>query len=177
MTAPASLPQESGAPPQTPAQAHAAAIRMDLREREATLSADVARMEGQRPVMEKQIRDGGNSPFVMAHQHSLAQLDVQLAGARAELAAVRAQLAKNTVPEPPQTFTAQPVGHFDDPGFLGKISPDAITAVFVMLAVGIIVPLSLGLARRLTRRPAPPPSVAPDIVMARLDRVDQALDA
>jgi hypothetical protein len=170
------LTQVPVAAPQSASEAHAAEMRMDLREREGKLSTEVARMDAQRPVIVKQIRDAGDSPFAMAHQQTLAQLDVQLAGARAELDAVREQLARIGTPAP-QEFTTQAPPHFEDPGLLAKIEPNAVTAVFVLLAVGIIVPLSLGLARRLTRRPPPPPSVVPDTIIARLDRVDQALDA
>ena len=164
--------------PQSSAEVHAAEIRMDLREREGKLSGDVARMEAQRPVIEKQVRDAGNSPFAMEYQQGLARLDVQLAGARAELAAVQKELAKFGTPEMPQTFMMQPPMLPPEQGFLDKLDPNAVSAAFVLLALGVIVPLSLGLARRLARRPsAPPPSVAPEVLVARLDRVDQALDA
>jgi hypothetical protein len=148
---------------------------MALREREGTLSGDVARMEAQRPVMEKQVRDAGSSPFGMAYQQGLAQLDVQLAGARAELAAVQKQLAKLAAPEAPKAFTSQPPFPPPDPRFLDKINPNA---AFILLALGLIIPMSIALARRLGRRPSPPPpSVAPEVIIARLDRMDQALDA
>ena len=173
------LAQQSAPEPQSHAAARAAEVRIDLREREARLSTEVARMEAQRPVMEKQVRDAGSSPFGMAYQQGLAQLDVQLAGAKAELAAVQKALEKLSTPEAPQTFSEQPPPTLPpERGLLDKVDPNAVTAAFILLAVGVIVPLSIGLARRLGRRPpAPPPSVAPEVIATRLDRVDQALDA
>ena len=172
------LAQQPTPEPQSPVQAHEAVIRMDLREREGKLSGDVARMEAQRPVMEKQVRDAGSSPFGMAYQQGLAQLDVQLAGAKAELAAVQKELAKLETPPAQEFFTAQPPVFPPERGLLDKVDPNAVTAAFILLALGVIMPLSIGLARRLGRRPAaPPPGVAPELIVARLDRVDQALDA
>ena len=178
MNASMQLLRDGTSVPQSGAEAHAAEIRMDLREREGKLSGEVARMEAQRPVMEKQVRDAGSSPFGMAYQQGLAQLDVQLAGARAELAAVQKELAKFATPQAQETFTTLPPMLPPERGLLDKIDPNAVTAAFILLALGVIMPLSIGLARRLGRRPsAPAPSVAPEVIVARLDRMDQALDA
>jgi hypothetical protein len=168
--------QQPARAPQAVEQSPAAAgLRLSLRDREGSLAAEVARMEAQRPVMERQVKEGG--PFALARQQSFEQLDVQLAGAKAELAAVRKQLANTPEPAPtpaPAAFAVQPP---PEPKFWQTIDPKAYNVAFLLLAVGFIVPLSLGLARRLTRRPPPPPTVSPDLITGRLDRVDQALEA
>lgn len=166
---------------QTPAAeaaiAHVMEQRFELRQREASLTADVARLEAQRPVLERQLRDATSGPLQMAYQEKLAQLDLQLTGSRAELDAVRVQIAQHSVPEQPHVFTEQPIP-MHEPSIWYRIDPDAITAVFVMLSMAVIVPLALALTRRFGRRPAAAaPSVVPDLIVARLDRVDQALDA
>ena len=58
-----------------------------------------------------------------------------------------------------------------------KIDPDAITAVFVLTALAVLVPLSIGLARRLWRRPPAPARPLEDRLSPRLDRLEQAVDA
>jgi len=81
------------------------------------------------------------------------------------------QLHSMTVPPPP---TLPP------PNPYGPIDPDAITAVFLLLSLGIIIPISIGLTRRLWRRPQPAPTASHDAEMvskARLDRLEQAVDA
>jgi hypothetical protein len=79
------------------------------------------------------------------------------------------QLQSMTVPPPP---TAHPNPY-------GPIDPDAITAVFLLLSLGIIIPISAGITRRLWRRPQPTPLPhdAETVSKARLDRLEQAVDA
>ena len=80
------------------------------------------------------------------------------------------QLQSLTVPPPPSARPSNPYGPID---------PDAITAVFLLLSLGIIIPISLGLTRRLWRRPQPsaPQRDAEMVSKARLDRLEQAVDA
>ena len=80
------------------------------------------------------------------------------------------QLQSLTVPPPPPSARPNPYGPID---------PDAITAVFLLLAIGIIVPISAGITRRLWRRPQPAATSrdAEPVSNARLDRLEQAVDA
>lgn len=77
------------------------------------------------------------------------------------------QLQSLTVPPPPPRNP------------YGPIDPDAITAVFLLLSLGIIIPISIGLTRRLWRRPQPAatPRDAEMVSKSRLDRLEQAVDA
>ena len=79
------------------------------------------------------------------------------------------QLQSTTVP-PPSARQSNPYGPID---------PDAITAVFLLLSLGIIIPISLGLTRRLWRRSpsAQMPRDAEMVSKTRLDRLEQAVDA
>lgn len=64
------------------------------------------------------------------------------------------------------------------PGNSGfPIDPDAITAVFLIFSIGLIVPLSVALTRRLWRRPQPAAPAGENVSSARLDRLEQAVDA
>jgi hypothetical protein len=107
-------------------------------------------------------------------------LEQQMVAAEVETGAIQAQVervaaqiaeqevARHTVVEVPPPF--EPRGPFG-------ISPDAITAVFVMFSIGIIVPLSIGLARRMWRRPQPVAPRETEVVSkTRLDRLEQAVD-
>jgi hypothetical protein len=149
-----------------------------LEQQVGKLRADVARLEAQRPVMAKQLTEAADM-FKPAYAQGLAQVDVQLAGAKAELASLESQLEKMSVPPTPpspEVFTMQPP-FMHDPSLLDRIDHNGITAVFVMLSTAIIVSASLAFMRRFVRRPATPPAMASDMIGARLDRVDQALDA
>jgi hypothetical protein len=92
----------------------------------------------------------------------------ELVGKLAQLEAEGAIAGMLVPPPPPNNF-----------GPVHNIDPDAITAVFVMFAVGIIVPLSVGLTRRLWRRPTPaaPAPEVEAVSKARFDRLEQAVDA
>jgi hypothetical protein len=117
------------------------------------------------------------SPQQTAAIHGeIAALDGQIShvqGSLMELTARAAELRTNAtfpqtmVPPPP------PMNPFH------MIDPDAVTAVFVMFSIGIILPLSIGLTRRMWRRP--PTRVAPresDMMASpRLERLEQAVDA
>jgi hypothetical protein len=169
------LSQQPARAPQSPAEARSVEQQLSLRDREGLLSSEVARMEAQRPVLARQVRDADAS-FKAPYEMQLAQLEVQLAGARAELEAVRAQLIQVPTAPPVEFFTTQPPP--SPPSLIDRIDPNAVTAAFMLLVLGMIVPLSLGLIRRFSlRSSATPPTVAPEIVLARLDRIDQSLDA
>src|SRR5262245_54223411 len=87
--------------PQTPAEAHLLDQQMALRDQVTKLTTQVASMDAQRVGLEKQLKDAANSPFALGKQQQLAQLEVQLAGTKAELDAARAQLkASEGIPVP-----------------------------------------------------------------------------
>jgi uncharacterized coiled-coil protein SlyX len=98
-----------------------------------------------------------------------ASLQAKLAETAARMAAVQQQ--------PWQGWTEQPPPPPSMADRLG-IDPDAITAVFVIFSIGVIVPISLALMRRVWRRPQPVVAPPRDVESsARLERLEQAVDA
>ena len=114
-------------------------------------------------------------------QQQIAALDGNIAEAQGQLSEVVGKLAQAKVE---QVFGNMEVPPVPPPFLPGNntpygIDPDAFTAAFLILAIGVIVPLSVGLTRRLWRRPAPaaPAPDAETVSKARFDRLEQAVDA
>lgn len=110
-------------------------------------------------------------------EQQMAAAEVETGQIQAQVERVAAKIAEVEVQRHlPQAFEGQPVSFPEPRGPFG-ISPDAITGVFVMFSIGIIVPLSIGLARRMWRRPQPvAPREAEVVSKTRLDRLEQAVD-
>lgn len=106
---------------------------------------------------------------IVAVDGNIAALQGQFSELVGKLAQMEAEHAVAMVPPPPPP----------DFGRQWPIDPDAMTAVFVLFCVGIIVPLSVGLTRRLWRRqvPAAPAPEVEAVSKARFDRLEQAVDA
>ena len=107
---------------------------------------------------------------IVAVDGNIASLQGQLSELVGKLAQMEAEHAMMMVPPgPPPGFGERP----------WPIDPQAMTAVFVLFCIGIIVPLSVGLTRRLWRRPAPaaPAPEVEAVSKARFDRLEQAVDA
>jgi len=156
-------------------QANTAALQAklnDLQTRQNVLMA-------QRPLLVEHTHSNTPTVAVSAEQ-SLLNLDMELVSVKAEIASIQAQLGpvKQATKAPPSA---------DAPGFISVppppaaptppiIDPDAITAVFVLTSLAILIPLSIGISRRLWRRPPPPISALEDRISPRLDRLEQAVD-
>jgi len=148
---------------------------------------------------------------VPALQAQLGQLQVQLAGLKAEWNGLNTQLDRMRIDNParpPVQGKAADVGVqiaqvqgqiatvqsqlaiIEHGAFLGargpvfpprprqpSMDPDAVTAIFIVFTLAVLMPLSIGIARRLWRRgsksdtPAVDPMIAP-----RLERLEQAVD-
>ncbi len=58
------------------------------------------------------------------------------------------------------------------------MNSDAVTAIFIMFILAVLMPLSIGVARRLWRRGSAPDTRTTDPMLTpRLDRLEQAVDA
>lgn len=147
-----------------------------LQTREFALQAKVNSLTAQQDVLNEQMRTGSPAVRVTAEMQ-LLQYKMDLASAKADLASVRSELAaRKGQPQAPQT-------HIEVPPplprtFLDRIDPDALTAAFIVTVLAVLMPLSIGLSRRLWRRgAAPSPTPTDDQIAPRLDRLEHAVDA
>lgn len=171
--------QKSPAPPtaQTPAPAAPAVPSVSsLHQAELNLQTKVNALTDQRAILTQQMRTGSPALRMSAEVQAL-QLDLDLASQKAELAGVQREIAAQKAEgvTPPAQIAVPP----NPPrGFLDRIDPDALTAVFILTSLAVLIPLSIGLARRLWRRPpAPSTTGLDDRLIQRLDRLDNAVDA
>jgi hypothetical protein len=142
----------------------------DLQTRQNVLTA-------QRAVLVE--RTHSNNPAIaIPAEQNLLSVDMEQASVKAEIASIQAQLgpAKQLTKAPP---SGDALGLIPPPPAAPTpplIDPDAITAVFVLTSLAILIPLSIGISRRLWRRPTPPISALEDRISPRLDRLEQAVD-
>ena len=149
-----------------------------LQLREIQLRESVGKLEAQRPIIERQTRSGDPSVRASA-ENQLVQIDLAVASSKVELESVREQLASRgpRFVNPPRMpgITVAPQGRRS---LIDRIDNDAITAMFVMTCLAILVPLSIGIARRLWRQPPRPMPTEPfDDMKDRMERLEQAVDA
>lgn len=131
------------------------------------LAAQMAGLQVQQRELRSQLRRGGVDRADVAVQ--LANVNGQIAGVNAQIAAIRAQIAARagiaTVPTIP-------------PFAQRSIDGDDVTAIFIVFMLAVLMPISLGITRRLWRRT--PKTAEPrvdDVVVPRLERLEQAVDA
>jgi len=149
-----------------------------LQVREIQLRESVGKLEAQRPIIERQLRSPNPSVRESA-ENQLVQIDLAVASSKVELASVREQLASRggRFANPPQ-FPRIMVPPQGPRPFIDRIDNDAITSMFVMTCLAILVPLSIGIARRLWRQPPRPLPTEPfDDMKQRMERLEQAVDA
>lgn len=140
-----------------------------LQEQAAAINAQLAVMAAGRKELVTHLRSaaGGDAGRVA---EVIAQQDAATAELRARLADLNARIVDVQTGTPQIIVPPPDMGRF-------PIDPDAITAVFLMFSIGIIIPLSIGLTRRLWRRPQPAVPATENMSAARLDRLEQAVDA
>ena len=119
------------------------------------------------------LRSTDGQARIVLHEQ-IAAADEKASQLQSDVARLVRQIADAEVSQTfTQAFPPPPV-----PTFWERVNPDAVSAVFVMLALAIIVPLSVALTRRLGRSPKPAavPSDTENVSKARLDRLEQAVD-
>lgn len=160
---------------QAPATPRVQDIRGDLEQMIRHLEA----FKGERSELLRQL-PRASGPDAAIIREKIAAVDGQIAQLQGQFGQVVGDLARAKVEE---ALGKRLVAGAPAPPVLpGRplIDPDAFAWVFVLFSVGVIVPLSVGLTRRLWRRPAPPPPRTPDLeamARARFDRLEQAVDA
>ena len=158
----AATPHVATLPPDVQATIHA--LQAKLIDAQTALNV----MTNRRAVIVERTHSG-NSGLRNDARQQLYNLDLDIAGQRAVVTGLQSQVqaAGGTLvpPAPPQS------------DWMAKVDPDAITAVFVLTALAVLVPLSIGLTRRLWRRRPASPTQTEDRIAPRLDRLEQAVDA
>ncbi|HTI05899.1 MAG TPA: hypothetical protein VL549_11300 [Gemmatimonadales bacterium] len=133
----------------------------------AALQAQLAGLQAQQRDLRSQLRRGpGVDRANTAVQ--LADINAQIAGVNAQIAAVRADIAARVgIPTAPNI-----------PNFRRGIDGDDVTAIFIVFMLAVLMPISLGITRRLWRRV--PKGYEPrvdDVIVPRLERIEQSVDA
>ena len=143
-----------------------------LLQQESELADRLANLEGDRSTYQGQARRGDMDVRNAARQQ-VTQLDIQIGRTETALQSVRTQIMTRIPPRIPNGV----------PGYLGPfqrprdgINGDDLTGIVIVFTLAVLMPISLGLTRRLWRRvpaAAPPPEIPPQ----RLDRLEHAVDA
>lgn len=131
------------------------------------LTAQLAGLTVQQRELRLQLRRGGVDRADAAAQ--IANVNGQIAGVNAQIAAIRAEIAARAgIPAIP-TIPNLPTRGIDG---------DDVTAIFIVFMLAVLMPISLGITRRLWRRtPKASEARAEDVVAPRLERLEQAVDA
>ena len=160
--------------PQAPAAAApapAGASLETLLQQESELADRLANLQGDRSTYSRQTRSSDVEIRTTARQQ-VAQLDLQIGRTETALLSVRTQITTRVPLRIPTGV----------PGYLGSvrrprdgINGDNLTGIIIVFTLAVLMPISLGLTRRLWRRlPATLP--APEIPPQRLERLEQAVD-
>jgi hypothetical protein len=155
-----------------PTQAPLGASLETLLQQESELADRLANLEGDRSTYQRQTRSSDVEIRTTARQQ-VAQLDLQIGRTETALLSVRTQITTRVPLRIPTGV----------PGYLGSvrrprdgINGDNLTGIVIVFTLAVLMPISLGLTRRLWRRvPATPP--APEIPPQRLERLEHAVDA
>ena len=139
----------------------------DLASQLRALEAQLLGLQAQQRDLRTQIRRGTGDRVELSAQ--LSGVNAQISTVNAQIAAVRADVAARVgIPAAP-AIPAIPRRGLDG---------DNVTAIFIVFMLAVLMPISLGITRRLWRRGSK--TDAPrvdDMISPRLDRLEQAVDA
>lgn len=167
-------PQAPSVPPPPPALPQASSLpaqTQQLVQLEVQLAGLNAQWSGLQRQLESMRIDNPARPPVQA---KAADVGVQIAQVRGQIASIQAQI--NILQR--RGFPGERGPQLPRPNGRPPMDPDAVTAIFIVFTLAVLMPLSIGIARRLWRRgsnsdaPVHDPMIAP-----RLDRLEQAVDA
>jgi len=145
----------------------------------ALQSQQLAVLQAQRAVLDRQINVTGPGPAVDQLVAQRKPLDADILRAQMEIAATKAQLASklgisaDRIGSNGRLTTSFP----PDYGIRRGPDPDAVVGMSFALAIAIAFPLAIAYARRIWRgKPSAMPAQS-DTIAPRLDRLEQAVDA
>jgi hypothetical protein len=163
-------PQSPPAPPALPQTAGVPALREQLAQLQVQLAGLKAEWSGLQDQLQSMRIDNPARPPVQA---KAADVGVQMAQVQGRIATIEAQIAvaeHANLPGTPGAQTPPPRGK-------PQMDPDAVTAIFIIFILAVLMPLSIGVARRFWRRGSTPDNRAADPTLTpRLDRLEQAVD-
>ena len=142
---------------------------------ESQLSDQLANLQGDRSVYSRQVRSG-NFDVRTTAQQQVTQLDIQIARTQTALASVRTQIATRV---PARVFRSIPGNWGPNWGQNQRppgINGDNLTAIVIVFTLAVLMPIALGLTRRLWRR-LPASASTSDAAPPRLERLEHAVDA
>jgi hypothetical protein len=159
------------APPASPALAGQLASISALQEQVLGYAQQLAGLRAQRTIIQRQINRSSDGATRAALELRKVPLDAQIAQTELDLAGARAQLAsrQGTETQPPPAFP---------PGVRRGFDPDLVLGLFFAFIFAVLMPMSIAMARRIWR--SRPKEAAPrndDVIAPRLDRLEQAVDA
>jgi hypothetical protein len=158
-------------PPAFPQTAGLPALREQLGQLQIELAGLKAEWNGLNTQLDRMRLDNPARPPV---QGKAADVGVQIAQVQGQIATVQSQLA---IIER-GAFPGERGPVFPPRNRQPSMDPDAVTAIFIIFMLAVLMPLSIGLARRLWRRgSASEARVADPMVAPRLERLEQAVDA
>jgi len=159
------------APPVSPALAGQLPSISVLQEQVIGYTQQLAGLRAQRTILQRQINRSSDGGTRAALELRKVPLDAQIAQTELDLAGARAQLAsrQGTETQPPPAFPPVVRRGFD---------PDLVVGVFFAFIFAVLMPMSIAMARRVWRS-TPKHSLprADDVIAPRLDRLEQAVDA
>jgi hypothetical protein len=142
-----------------------------LREQVAGLSQQLAGLQAQRSILQRQINRASDGTVRAALELKQVPIENQIAQVEVDLASARAQLAS-------RQGTTEQQFVFPPPGGRRQMDPDLVIGVFMAFIFAVLMPMSIAMARRIWRSSTK--AVAPradDVIVPRLDRLEQAVDA
>jgi hypothetical protein len=184
MPTPTSVVQVPQAPPPPPVftprvvlQGPGGEGQLELLQAQASaLVRQLAGLRVQRNFLERQSRDVSGESARAQIDASRANLDVQIAQAQADLENVRAQIASHE--NIPMSHVAQGGQVIIQPQRSNpRVDPEMVIGLSFALLMAIVLPLSIGFARRLWRGKPQPAAAKVDEIAPRLDRLEHAVDA
>lgn len=159
------------APPASPALAGQLPSISVLQEQVIAYAQQLAGLRAQRTIIQRQISRSSDGATRAALELRKVPLDAQIAQTELDLAGARAQLAsrQGTETQPPPAFP---------PGVRRGFDPDLVLGLFFAFIFAVLMPMSIAMARRIWRsRPKEAVPRNDDIIAPRLDRLEQAVDA
>lgn len=176
MRIPTQTPPPPPATPTAPVVAEAQSLA-SLQAQAVELVARLAGLRTEQRLVQRQIsRLPADAPLRTEQIARLSELNVQVARAEGQLAAVRAEVAQRLGMNTNQlSETAQPL---PPPIFRQRgVDPDMVVGMSFVLAMCFVLPLSIAWAKRIWRGRSPIVVPKTDELAPRMDRLEHAVDA